>query len=98
MDNQFSLTATLHKVMTLRYTPSGTSVLEVILQHESIQYENDKPCQIKFELAAKIIGSQAPIWQHQQGEIVHVTGFISQYNQRSVRPILRIQNITKYKG
>ncbi|MFC2562272.1 MAG: primosomal replication protein N, partial [Kingella oralis] len=37
MNNQFQLTAKLHKVDVLRYTPAGVPVLDVVLQHESMQ-------------------------------------------------------------
>ncbi|QMT30609.1 primosomal replication protein N [Alysiella filiformis] len=98
MENQFTLTATLHKVDVLRHTPSGIPVLEVVLQHNSWQEENGIPCQIKFELPAKIIGQNAQAWQHKQGEIVTVSGFLAQRSQRIFRPVLRIQHITEYKG
>ena len=98
MDNQFTLTAILQRVDVLRYTPSGTPILDVMLQHESWQEENHIPCQIKLELPARIIGQNAQAWQHEQGECVTVTGFLAQRSQRSNRPMLRIQHITKYKG
>ncbi len=88
----------LHKIDTLRYTPSGTPVLDVVLQHDSWQEENGLHCQVKFELPAKIIGQAATTWQYRQGETVTVTGFLAQRSQRMVRPILRIQHITEYKG
>lgn len=97
-ENQFILTATLHKVDALRYTPSGVAVLDVVLLHVSQQQENGLPCEIKFELPAKIIGQNATIWQHEQGKKVTVTGFLAQKSQRIFRPMLRIQNITEYKG
>ncbi|MDK4689238.1 primosomal replication protein N [Kingella negevensis] len=98
MNNQFELTATLYKVDTLRYTPAGVPVLDVVLQHESWQEENGSCCQVKFELPAKIIGQDAQAWQHKQGKMVSVTGFLAQRSQRILRPVLRIQHITEYKG
>ena len=98
MDNQFTLTAILQRVDVLRYTPSGTPILDVMLQHESWQEENHIPCQIKFELPARIIGQNAQAWQHQQGKKVIVTGFLAQKSQKIIRPMLRIQDIQEYKG
>ena len=98
MENQFTLTACLHKVDALRYTPAGIPVLDVVLQHNSWQQENGKRCQIQFELPAKIIGQNATVWQHKQGEMVTVTGFLAQRSQHIFRPVLRIQHITEYKG
>lgn len=98
MDNQFTLTALLLKVDTLRYTPAGVAVLDVVLQHDSWQEENGLKCQVKFELPAKIIGQNAIAWQYRQGEMVQVSGFLAQRSLKMVRPLLRIQHITEYKG
>ena len=98
MENQFVLTAVLHKVGTVRYSPSGVPILDVVLQHSSRQQENGILHQVKFELPAKIIGEQAPAWQHKVGTMVEVSGFLAQRSQRIFRPVLRIQNIQEYKG
>ena len=82
----------------LRYTPAGVPVLDVVLQHESVQEENGLRHQVKFELPAKIIGEQAKAWQHKIGTMVEVSGFLAQRSQRFFRPVLRIQNIQEYKG
>lgn len=98
MDNAFLLTAELTQTDTLRYTPAGVPVLEVILKHESWQMENGQKCLVKFELPAKILGKQAQQWQHRENVKVTVSGFLAQRSQRIFRPILRIQNIQEYKG
>lgn len=98
MENQFQLAARLLKTDTLRYTPAGIPVLDVVLQHESIQQENGSPLKVRFELSAKIIGKQAELWQHRAGVMVSVSGFITQRSHKIPRPVLRIQNITEYKG
>lgn len=82
----------------LRYTPAGVPVLEVSLQHESWQLENGQPCLIKCELMAKIIGETAKQWQYRHNIMVEVSGFLAQTNRRYPKPVLRIQNITEYKG
>ena len=92
------MTAVLHQVDALRYTPAGVPVLNVILQHESWQNENETPCKIVFQLPARIIGSKAIQWQHQQGKCVLVKGCLAQQSQRNTRPMMRIQNIQEYKG
>ncbi|MDO4433893.1 MAG: primosomal replication protein N [Alysiella sp.] len=98
MENHFTLVAKLHRIDVLRYTPAGVAVLELVLQHESIQVENGLPCKVVFELPAKIIGQAATIWQHKQGLMVCVKGFLAQKNQKTLRPMLRIQEIQEYKG
>lgn len=98
MSNYFQLVATLHKVDELRYTPAGVPVLEVVLQHESWQQENGVECKVCFQLPAKIVGPLAKMWQQGLGQVVQVSGFIAQRSQKTVKPILRIQNIEIYKG
>lgn len=98
MDNQFQLTAVLYKVDAVRYTPAGVPILDVVLKHQSIQQENGVERQIHFELPAKILGNTALLWQHKQGQIVTVNGFLAQRSLKTVRPMLHIQNIQEYKG
>lgn len=97
LDNYFRLNAILLKIDTLRYTPAGIPVLDVLLQHESWQEENGSRCLIKFELLGKIIGHLAKNWQDKQGTFVQVEGFLAQQSQKSFRPILRIQTIQEYR-
>ncbi len=82
----------------LRYTPAGIPVLDVVLQHESWQEENGQQCLVKFELPARILGETARQWQHRQNIMVNAKGFLAPRSQRYPKPILRIQNITEYKG
>lgn len=82
----------------IRYTPAGIPVLDVVLQHHSEQQENGKTRHIQFELPAKILGEIALVWQHKQGEMVTVSGFLAQRNIKTHRPLLHIQNIQEYKG
>lgn len=98
MENEFRLAALLLSVAPLRYTPSGTAVLEVVLRHESEQEENGINRLIRFDLPAKIIGSEALNWQHKAGVCVSVGGFLAQKSQRTPRPVLHILHITEYKG
>ncbi|XXQ67760.1 primosomal replication protein N [Neisseriaceae bacterium B1] len=98
MVNQFQLTARLHKVDVVRYTPAGIPVLDVVLQHHSEQQENGKTRYIQFELPAKILGDIALVWQHKQGEMVVVGGFLAQRSIKTQRPLLHIKSIQEYKG
>ena len=98
MENTFRLSAVLHKVGALRYTPAGMPVLDVVLKHESWQQDNGSPYLAKFELAGKIIGSDAQAWQHREGEQVDVAGFLAQRSLKTHYPVLRIQHIQTHKG
>lgn len=98
MDNLFTLTAKISECRPLRYTPAGIPVLDVVLTHESWQQENGGKCLIKLEIAAKIIGKDALIWQHRVQAVVEVGGFLAQAGRKFGKPVLRIQNIQEYKG
>ena len=98
MNNLLTLTAQIVEAGILRYTPTGVPVLDIRLQHESWQNENGQQCLVKFEMPAKILGEEALAWQHRQGVMVAVEGFLAQRSQRYLHPILRVQNIKEYKG
>ncbi|UOO80882.1 primosomal replication protein N [Uruburuella testudinis] len=98
MENLLTLAAQIAEIGSLRYTPAGIPVLDVVLKHESWQQENGQQCLVKFEMPAKIIGEEAVQWQHRKNIMVEVSGFLAQRSKRFPRPILRIQNIQEYKG
>ncbi len=98
MNNLLHLTAKVADIGTLRYTPAGIPVLDLMLQHESWQEENGQQCLVKFEMPARLLGKQAEEWQYRHDVMVEVEGFLAQRSQRFPRPILRIQNIKEYKG
>ncbi|WP_066078634.1 primosomal replication protein N [Bergeriella denitrificans] len=98
MNNLLHLTAQAAEIGTLRYTPAGIPVLDLLLRHESWQEENGQKCLVKFEMPARLLGKQAEEWQYRQNVMVEVDGFLAQRSQRFPRPILRIQNIKEYKG
>ena len=98
MNNLLHLTAKASDVGTLRYTPAGIPVLDLMLRHESWQEENGQQCLVKFEMPARLLGKQAEEWQYRHDVMVEVEGFLAQRSQRFPRPILRIQNIKEYKG
>ena len=98
MNNLLHLTAKVANIGTLRYTPAGIPVLDLMLQHESWQEENGQQCLVKFEMPARLLGKQAEEWQYRHDVMVEVEGFLAQRSQRFPRPILRIQNIKEYKG
>ena len=98
MDNLTKLAALIYKVESLRYTPAGIPVLDIMLKHESWQEENGQKCLVSFEIPARILGKQAEEWQYRQDTMVEAEGFLAQRSKRFPRPILRIQNIKEYKG
>ncbi|WP_211296578.1 primosomal replication protein N [Neisseria iguanae] len=98
LNNLIRLTAQLAEIGTLRYTPAGIPVLDIVLKHESWQEENGQKCLVKFDMPARILGKHAEEWQYRQDMMVEAEGFLAQRSQRFPRPILRIQNIKEYKG
>jgi hypothetical protein len=98
LNNTVSLTARIKDADILRYTPAGTAVLGLMLEHESWQTEAGEPYLARFELQAKLIGEQAKLWQHKAGSMVDISGFLTAYSQKYRRPILHIQTIIENKG
>ncbi|MFC3873577.1 primosomal replication protein N [Neisseria musculi] len=98
MDNLFTLAAQIAECRELRYTPAGIPILDIMLVHESWQWENGQQCLVKLEMPARIIGKDALNWQHREQTAVEVSGFLTQKSRCYSKPVLRIQNIKEYKG
>lgn len=98
MENILRLNARIKAADTLRYTPAGTAVLDLLLEHESWQQDAGERYLARFEIQAKLIGAEAAVWQSRAGCTVAVSGFLSAYSQKYRRPILHIQTIHEYKG
>lgn len=98
MNNLCSLTAQLIQVAVLRYTPAGLPVLDVVLKHHSYQEEAGAERLVECEITAKILGKDAQEWQHSDGSMVEVTGFLAQKSLRNPRLVLHIQTINLCKG
>lgn len=47
------------QVQSLRYTPAGIPVINLLLEHESVALELDSPRQVKLQLRAMAFGAQA---------------------------------------
>jgi primosomal replication protein N len=63
--NQLQLSAVVVQVQSLRYTPAGIPVLNIVLEHESEIVELDTPRQVKLQLRAMAFGAQAEILSRQ---------------------------------
>ena len=50
--NQFELLARVVQVQSLRYTPAGIPVINLVLEHESTVTELDTPRLVKLQLKA----------------------------------------------
>ena len=57
--NQLQLLAAVVQVQSLRYTPAGIPVLNLVLEHESEQTELDTPRTVKLQLKAVAFGALA---------------------------------------
>lgn len=86
------------QVATLRYTPAGLPILEMVLKHQSYQQEAGAQRLVESEVNAKLLGKDAQEWQHAEGSIVEVTGFLAQKSLRNPRLVLHIQTINLCKG
>ena len=57
--NVFQLSAAVVQVQSLRYTPAGIPVLNLVLEHESEITELDTPRTVKLQLKAVAFGALA---------------------------------------
>ena len=57
-------------------------MLDLMLRHESWQNENGEECLAKLEMAARIVGKEALVWQGRQDWAVQVTGTKAHYQRQ----------------
>lgn len=98
MLNQICLCAQIKSLDNLRYTPAGLPVLTMWLTHKSWQTELQQQYLAKVEIQAKALGDLAENWSYLPGNMVEVSGFLSQKGIYHSRPVLHIQQIREYKG
>jgi primosomal replication protein N len=93
--NTFELLAVVVQVQTLRYTPAGIPVLNLVLEHESQQVEVDTPRTVKLQIRAVVFGSQAETLARQPlMEAMEFRGFIA--NARANKGVVfHIQSFSK---
>lgn len=66
------------QVQSLRYTPAGIPVLNLVLEHESQQTELDTPRTVALQIKAVAFGAQAESLQKQAlNEMVEFDGFLA---------------------
>jgi len=97
--NQLVLTATVEREDALRYTPAGIPVLEIWLSHHSKQREAGFDRMVQCEIQAVMIGDIAREWSGKlAGQLVNLTGFLSQRSMKNPRLVLHIEYAEFVKG
>ena len=94
-DNQLDLTATVVQAQSLRYTPAGVPVVNLVLEHGSTKNELDTPRLVKLQLKAVAFGSLAETLARQGLESVcRFHGFLA--NARNGKGVVfHIQSFSK---
>lgn len=77
----------------LRYTPSGTPVLSLLLEHSSAQIEAGQSRKTAFTISAKQINPANSVLN--VGDKVKVVGFLNSKSHRNPELILHIQHIER---
>lgn len=93
--NRFQLQAVVVQAQSLRYTPAGIPVLNLVLEHESQQTEMDTPRTVKLQLKAVAFGALAESLQRQAlNEAGEFDGFLA--NARTGKGVVfHIQSFSK---
>jgi len=90
--NQLVLTAVAQEVKTLRYTPAGLPVVEILLDHASQVLEAGQTRHIAFQLAAVALGDMAlRLANTPLGSGLRVQGFLAPVRKGSGKMVLHIQ-------
>ncbi|MBQ9183099.1 MAG: primosomal replication protein N [Neisseriaceae bacterium] len=93
MSNNICLEAVIISQEPLRYTPSGTPVLSLLLEHSSAQIEAGQSRKTAFTISAKQINPQNSVLN--VGDKVKVAGFLNSKSIRNPELILHIQRIER---
>jgi primosomal replication protein N len=93
--NQLQLSAVVVQVQSLRYTPAGIPVLNIVLEHESQALELDTPRLVKLQLRAMAFGAQAETLARQGlDSVCEFHGFLT--NARNGKGVVfHIQDFSK---
>lgn len=93
--NALQLSATVVQVQSLRYTPAGIPVINLVLEHESMALEHDTPRQVKLQLRAVAFGAQAETLSRQGlDSVCEFHGFLA--NARNSKGVVfHIQDFSK---
>ncbi len=93
--NALQLSATVIQVQSLRYTPAGVPVINLLLEHESVAMELGTPRQVKLQLRAMAFGADAETLSRQGLDLVgQFHGFLT--NARTSKGVVfHIQDFSK---
>jgi len=93
--NQLQLLAAVVQVQSLRYTPAGIPVINLVIEHESTLTELDTPRLVKLQLKAVAFGARAETLARQGLESVcQFHGFLA--NARNGKGVVfHIQDFSK---
>lgn len=93
--NQLELLARVVQVQSLRYTPAGIPVINLVLEHESTVTELDTPRLVKLQLKAVAFGAKAETLSRQGLEsVLQCHGFLA--NARNGKGVVfHIQDFSK---
>ncbi|MBV6274175.1 primosomal replication protein N [Alcaligenaceae bacterium CGII-47] len=96
--NRFALTASLQEIKTLRYTPAGVPVIEMVLAHESDVREAGQMRRIEIAVSAVALGEMALLLiDTPLGCRLEVEGFIAAQRQGSSKLVLHIQQASRHR-
>lgn len=97
--NRLVLSAVVDREDAIRYTPAGIPVLEMWLHHQSRQSASGFEREVSCEIQAVWVGEQAKVVAGSlAGQVVTVTGFLSQRSLRNPRLVLHIDCVEFVKG
>jgi len=84
-DNQLVLTGTLCKSPKMTQSPSGVTHCHLLLEHQSEQYEANRPRRAWLKMPVVLSGEQAAQQANvfAVGQMVRVWGFLSYHSARN---------------
>ena len=89
--NQVVIDGRLLKRATLRHTPAGIPVIDLVIGHQSIQVEAGGQREAKCEVEAVAIGELAvQLSTHKLSQPLRINGFLTQHSVKDRRLVLHV--------
>ena len=94
--NRVKISGVVLQCGDVRYTPAGIPIVELRIQHESLQIEADMQRQIKLEADAVVIGPLAKMAATVRvDEKVVISGFLAQKSQKNDRLVIHVSELQR---
>ncbi|MDE1943236.1 MAG: primosomal replication protein N [Betaproteobacteria bacterium] len=97
--NELVLSGTIAAKETLRYTPAGLPLLQLVLSHQSEQSEAGAAFRAELEAVVLVLGEAATALDRQPlGTRISIKGFLARKSRNSRQLVIRTEQFKLFDG